>query len=105
MNRMMAPDVLIRNRNTTLGEMIDASAAPKPARVPNRIPKRGTRLADVAANIAGASPRRASSCSIRDVMYSPEFRHDSTAVTAITDIAKHAPGIPMTFHVLMNGES
>ena len=68
MNRMIAPDVLIRNRKIPLGEISHASAAADPATVPNRMPSRGTLRPEVAANTAGASPRRASSYSIRDVM-------------------------------------
>src|SRR5437763_16178127 len=45
------------------------------------------------ANDFGASPRSPSENAIRDAVYSPEFRHDSTAVSTTTSITVPAYGM------------
>ena len=42
---------------------------------------------------------------MREPVYRPEFRQDSTAVTMIAFITSAAPGMPMRSSALMKGDS
>ena len=54
---------------------------------------------------AGASRRSASTNSMRDAVYRPEFRQDSTAVSTISFMAKAAAGTFIAAKATANGES
>ena len=42
---------------------------------------------------------------MREPVYMPEFRHESTAVTTIAFITSAAPGMPICSSEAMNGDS
>src|SRR5689334_1220460 len=67
-----------------------------PTVVPSRIARRGTPDADSLVKNLGASPLRVSANSIREVVYSAELRHDSTAVRTMKFITVLTPGMPST---------
>ena len=56
-------------------------------------------------NQSGASRRAASTKSIRDAVYNPEFRHDSTAVSTTAFIRWSANGIPIRPNAATKGDA
>src|SRR5262245_5260071 len=101
---MSAPDAFTRNANARSGDAIESSTAAYPNELPIRIARHGTRLRLRATRDCGASLRLASTNSTREVTYSPEFRHDSTAVRTITFMSVATPGIPVRSSASANGE-
>ena len=78
---MIAPEEFSRNANTVSGETAAAMTQRKPTTVEARIAATGTPRLLTVIRPTGASRRAASTNSIRDAVYSPEFRQDSTAVS------------------------
>jgi len=77
----------------------------KPIDEVSRIALTGTPRRLTSSRPSGASPRRASANSIREPVYMPELRHESTAVTMTAFITSAAPGIPICSSAAMNGDS
>src|SRR5918996_5913835 len=102
---MMAPEELSRNRNTWSGEMYAAITQRNPMTLDEMIAHMGTpRLLTDSIRI-GASWRAASTNSMRDAVYSPEFRQDSTAVSTTKFMISAANGIPISSMADTYGES
>src|SRR6478735_10342582 len=97
---MIAPEEFSRNRNTVSGAIAAAITHRKPTTVENRIAQTGTPRRFTVIRATGASRRAASTNSIRDAVYSPEFRHDSTAVSTIAFIRWSTKGRPITLNAL-----
>ena len=89
---MIAPEELSRNRNTVSGEIAAAITHRKPTTVEDRIAHIGTPRPFTVISATGASRRAASTNSIRDAVYRPEFRQDSTAVSTTAFIRWSAYG-------------
>ncbi len=68
--------------------------ATKPNTTEDRIATCGTPRRFTVAKALGASPRCPSEKAIREAVYMPELRQDSTAVSTITSITRPAPGMP-----------
>ena len=81
MNRMTAPEEFSRNKNTVSGEIAAAITHRKPMTLETRIAVRGTPVLLTRIRPIGASRLADSTKSIREAVYRPEFRHESTAVS------------------------
>src|SRR6478752_3870792 len=97
---MIAPEELSRNRNTVSGEIAAAITHRNPTTVDVRIAHIGTPRPLTVINATGASRRAASTNSIRDAVYRPEFRQDSTAVSTTAFIRWSTYGRPITLNAL-----
>ncbi len=78
---MMAPEEFSRNRNTVSGASHAINTQPKPTTDDPMIATCGTPRPLMRTSCAGAWPRSASTNSIREAVYRPEFKQDSTAVS------------------------
>src|SRR5450755_233987 len=101
---MIAPEELSRKRKTPSGEMAAAMTQRNPTTVDVRIAAMGTPRLLTVIRLTGASRRAASTNSIRDAVYSPELRQDSTAVSTTAFITWSAYGIPISFSALTYGD-
>src|SRR6476619_6197486 len=97
---MIAPEEFSRNRKTVSGDTAAAMTHRNPTTVDDRIAHMGTPLRFTVIKATGASRRAASTNSIRDAVYRPEFRQDSTAVSTTAFIRWSAYGIPITVNAL-----
>src|SRR3954454_22100376 len=77
----------------------------KPTTVDDRIAHIGTPRLLIASIRPWASLREDSTNSIRDAVYSPEFRQDSTAVKTMTFMKSAAPGMPIRSMAATYGDS
>src|SRR5215213_1224879 len=102
---MMAPEEFSRNRKTRSGETYAAMTQAKPTTVEVRMAHIGTPRLLIDSIRAGASLRADSTNSIRDAVYSPEFRQDSTAVRTTTFMKSAAPGMPICSMAATYGDS
>src|SRR5450631_976161 len=102
---MTAPEEFSRNRKTVSGETAAAITQRYPTTVEPRIAATGTPRLLTRVIKAGASWRPASTKSIREAVYSPEFRQDSTAVRTTAFMMLSAYGIPMTFMAATYGDA
>src|SRR5215213_148570 len=102
---MMAPELLSRNRKTWSGDTYAAITQAKPTTVEARIAHAGTPRLLIASIRAGASLRADNTNSIRDAVYRPEFRQDSTAVSTTKFMMSAAPGIPISAMAATYGDS
>src|ERR671934_934710 len=102
---MIAPEELSRNRNTVFGATYAATTQAKPTTVDAMIDHIGTPRALIDSIRAGASRRAASTNSMRDAVYRPEFRHDSTAVSTTKFMMFAAPGMPILSMAETYGEA
>src|SRR6478609_8124796 len=84
---MIAPLEFSRNAKTVFGEIAAAMTHRKPTTDDARIATAGTPRLVTLTSCWGASRRAASTNSIREAVYMPEFRQLSTAVRAITEFA------------------
>src|SRR5690242_3863543 len=101
---MIAPDELSRNRKMVLGKNAAARTQRKPTTDDARIAVCGTPRLVTRIRLTGASRRAVSTKSMRDAVYSPEFRQDSTAVSTTAFIRLAAAGMPMMPSAVTNGE-
>ena len=92
---MTAPEEFSRKRKTVSGDTAAAITQRNPTTDDARIATIGTPRLLTRTSRAGASRRADSTKSIRDAVYSPEFRHDSTAVSTTAFIRWSANGIPI----------
>src|SRR5689334_23630629 len=95
---MIAPDEFNKNRNTVFGDTFAAMTQRNPTTVELRIATAGTPRRLTRISWTGASRRAASTNSIRDAVYRPEFRQDSTAVSTTAFITSAAAGIPSVLY-------
>src|SRR4029453_14419206 len=102
---MIAPEELSRKKNTLSGETNGAITHAKPITEDARIDHIGTPRLLTDSMKAGASRRAASTNSMREAVYRPEFRHDSTAVSTTKFMISAANGIPITSIAETYGES
>src|SRR6266487_1142276 len=102
---MMAPEELSRNRKTVPGERYAATTQAKPTTVDATIDHIGTPRALIESILAGASRRAANTKSIRDAVYRPEFRQDSTAVSTTKFMMSAAAGMPILAMAETYGEA
>src|SRR4051795_8432116 len=102
---MTAPEEFSRKENTVSGDTAAAITHRKPTTVEHRMAAIGTprRLTDISAS--GACRRAASTNSIRDAVYSPEFRQDRTAVSTTAFMTWSAPGMPISLNAATYGEA
>src|SRR5262245_40290780 len=77
---MTAPEEFSRNRNTVSGDTAAATTDRKPTTVEVRMAHIGTPLRLIRRSNGGASVRSDSTNNMRDAVYSPELRQESTAV-------------------------
>src|SRR4029079_14361071 len=92
---MMAPEEFNRNRKIVSGDTAAAITQRKPTTVEVRIAAAGTPRAVTRVITAGASRWPASTRSILEAVYSPEFRQERTAVRTTAFMMLSANGIPM----------
>src|SRR3954452_5886030 len=95
-NKMTAPEKLSRNKNTVSGETAAAITHRKPLMLEVWMAGRGTPLLLTVISPIGASRRAARTNSIREAVYRPEFRHDSTAVSTTAFMIWSAYGMPIS---------
>src|SRR6185436_2718479 len=100
---MMAPEEFNRNRKIVLGDTAAAITQRKPTTVEVRIAAAGTPRPVTRVITAGASRRPASTKSIREAVYSPEFRQDRTAVRTTAFMMLAANGILMVLKAATYG--
>src|SRR6478609_10677636 len=105
MNRMTAPEEFNRNRNTVSGEMAAAITHRNPITLETRIAVRGTPVLLTRIKPIGASRRAESTNSIREAVYSPEFRQDRTAVSTTAFMIWSANGIPIAWNAATYGDA
>src|SRR5918997_3054791 len=101
---MIAPEELSRNKNTLSGETYAAITHTKPITEDARIDHVGTPRLPTDSMKAGASRRAASTNSMREAVYRPEFRQDSTAVSTTAFMMSAAAGIPISSIAATYGE-
>src|SRR6185436_9840712 len=92
---MMAPEEFSRNAKIVFGDTAAAITQRKPTTVDVRMATAGTPRPVTRVITAGASRRPASTKSIREAVYSPEFRQERTAVRTTAFMMLAAKGIPM----------
>src|SRR5215211_6305710 len=102
---MIAPEELSRNKNTLSGEIYAAITHTKPITEDERIAHVGTPRLPTDSMKAGASRRAASTNSMREAVYRPEFRQDRTAVSTTKFMISPANGIPISSMADTYGES
>src|SRR3954469_80580 len=102
---MIAPEELSRKRKTVSGDTYAAITQRKPTTVDSRIAHTGTPRRLTVIRRTGASRRAARTNSIRDAVYSPELRQESTAVRTTAFMMSAAPGMPMRSNALTYGEA
>src|SRR6476620_5569829 len=102
---MIAPRELSRNAKIVFSEKAAATTHAKPTIDENRIALRGTPRGDNRTNAEGASLRAARTNSMRDAVYMPEFRQDSTAVSTTAFMMWSAYGIPIAWNAATYGEA
>src|SRR6476661_2096152 len=101
---MIAPEEFSRKRKTVSGDTAAAITQRNPTTDDARIAPIGTPRLFTRISWTGASRRAASTNSIREAVYSPEFRHDSTAVSTTAFIRWSANGIPIRPKARTNGD-
>src|SRR6478735_2984398 len=97
---MMAPEEFSRNEKTWSGEIAAAMTQRNPTMLEVRIAAVGTPRLFTVISETGASRRAASTNSIREAVYIPEFRQDSTAVSTTAFMIWSAYGMPITVKAL-----
>src|SRR6478752_6407962 len=102
---MIAPEEFNRNRKTVSGDAAAAMTQRKPIRQDTRIAENGTPRLLTLTNCAGASRRPDSTNNIRDAVYRPEFRQESTAVRTTAFMMWSAPGMPISVNAATNGDA
>src|SRR3954451_8252942 len=102
---MIAPLELSRNAKIVFSEKAAAITHAKPTIDENRIALTGTPRGDNRTNAEGASLRAARTNSMRDAVYMPEFRQDSTAVSTTAFMMWSAYGIPISVNAATKGEA
>src|SRR6478735_12085545 len=102
---MIAPEEFSRNRKTVSGDTAAAMTHRNPTTVEDRIAHIGTPRRLTVISATGASRRAASTNSILDAVYRPEFRQDSTAVSTTAFMMWSAYGIPISVNAATKGEA
>src|SRR6478609_5330102 len=105
MKRMTAPEEFSRNRKTVSGETAAATTQRNPITLETRIAVRGTPVLLTRIRPIGASRRAASTNSIREAVYRPEFRQDRTAVSTTAFMIWSAYGMPITSKAATYGDA
>src|SRR3954462_12157309 len=102
---MIAPEELSRKRKTVSGDTYAAITQRKPTTVDSRIAHTGTPRRLTVIRRTGASRRAARTNSIRDAVYSPELRQESTAVRTTAFMMSAAPGMFIAWKAATYGEA
>src|ERR1700712_5117071 len=101
---MIAPDELSRKVKTVSGDTAAAMTQRNPTMLDESIAIVGTPRLFTVIRLTGASRRAANTNNIRDAVYIPEFRQDSTAVSTTAFMIWSAYGMPITVNALTYGE-
>src|SRR3954453_23866487 len=92
---MMAPEEFSRKLKTVVGDTAAAITQRNPTTVDVRIAQTGTPRPFTVMSATGASRRPARTKSMREAVYRPEFRQDSTAVRTTAFMTWSAYGNPI----------
>src|ERR1044072_1454877 len=102
---MIAPLELSRNAKIVFSAKAAAKTHAKPTIEENRIALTGTPRRDRFTSFDGASLRAARTNSMRDAVYMPEFRQDSTAVSTTAFMMWSAYGMAISVSAATKGEA